>query len=88
MLDMGLIGWLVVGLAAGWLSGKVVPVRVVQGCLPTILIGVLGGLVGGYLARELHIGDPNGFLGAVLVAFVGAVVVRVVIGAMSGPERS
>jgi uncharacterized membrane protein YeaQ/YmgE (transglycosylase-associated protein family) len=87
VLDMGLIGWLVVGLVAGWLSGKVVSVRAVQGCLPTILIGVLGGLVGGYLARELHLGDPNGFLGAVLVAFVGAVVVRIVIGAITGPER-
>jgi uncharacterized membrane protein YeaQ/YmgE (transglycosylase-associated protein family) len=86
--NMDLIGWLVVGLVAGWLSGMVVPVRAVQGCFPTLLIGVLGGLFGGYLARELHLGDPSGFLGAVVVAFVGAVIVRVIIGAVTGPQKA
>ena len=88
MPNMDLVGWLVVGLVAGWLSGMVVPLRAIQGCLATILLGVLGGLVGGYLARELHLGDPSGFLGAVLVAFVGAVLVRFIIGAVVGRERA
>jgi len=74
------IGWLIVGFLAGWLSGLVVPGRSARGCLPNILIGVLGALVGGYLARELGIGDPSGFVGAVVVAFLGAVVVRFVLG--------
>jgi uncharacterized membrane protein YeaQ/YmgE (transglycosylase-associated protein family) len=45
---------------------------------------VLGAIVGGYLARELRLGDPSGFLGAVVVAFVGAVVVRLLIGLVDG----
>jgi len=78
------LGWLVVGFIAGWLSGMVVPGRSARGCLPNILVGVLGAIIGGYLARELRLGDPSGFLGAVVVAFVGAVVVRLAIGLVDG----
>ena len=81
---MDFVGWLVVGFIAGWLSGMVVPGRSARGCLPNILVGVLGAIVGGYLARELRLGDPSGFLGAVVVAFVGAVVVRLLIGLVDG----
>jgi uncharacterized membrane protein YeaQ/YmgE (transglycosylase-associated protein family) len=76
---MDVVGWLIVGFIAGWMSGLVVPGRSARGCLPNILVGILGAIVGGYLARELRLGDPSGFLGAVIVAFVGAVVVRLLI---------
>jgi uncharacterized membrane protein YeaQ/YmgE (transglycosylase-associated protein family) len=81
---MDVVGWLIVGFIAGWLSGVVVPGRSARGCLPNILVGILGAIVGGYLARELRVGDPSGFLGAVIVAFVGAVVVRLAIGLVDG----
>lgn len=84
---MDILGWLIVGLLAGWLSGLVVPGRAARGCLANTLVGVLGGLVGGYLSRELGIGDPSGFLGAVVVAAVGAVLVRIVINAVSRDDR-
>ncbi|HEY6058308.1 MAG TPA: GlsB/YeaQ/YmgE family stress response membrane protein [Candidatus Limnocylindrales bacterium] len=87
MLDMSLIGWIVVGLVAGWLSGLVVRGGEREGCLTNLLIGVLGGIVGGYIAQAMKIGDPRGFLGAVVVAFVGAVIVRVLINAVSGRPR-
>lgn len=82
-MELDLVGWLVVGLLAGILSGLVVPGRSARGCLPNLLVGVLGGIVGGFLSRELQIGDPRGFLGAIVIAFVGAVIVRLVIGAVS-----
>jgi uncharacterized membrane protein YeaQ/YmgE (transglycosylase-associated protein family) len=81
------LGWLIIGLLAGWLSSLVVPGRTARGCLPNLLVGILGGIVGGFLARELRLGDPSGFIGALVVAFVGAVVVRVIIGAVSPPDR-
>ena len=87
MLDMDFIGWIVVGFVAGSLSGAVVRNQSARGCLPNILIGVLGGLLGGYLARQLQLGDPSGFLGAVAVAFVGAVIVRFVLGTLQPPGR-
>lgn len=84
---MDVLGWLVVGLVAGWLSALVVPGRTGRGCLANLLVGILGGVVGGYLARELRLGDPSGFFGAVIVAFGGAVLVRVIIGAVAGRPR-
>lgn len=77
MPQMDLIGWIVVGLIAGGLSGVVFGDRTARGCLPNVLIGVLGGVVGGYLAREFFdVNQTVGFLAAVAVAFVGAVIVR------------
>ena len=76
------LGWIVIGLLAGWLSGLVVPGRQARGCLPNILVGVLGAIVGGYVAQQLRFGDPGGFFGSLIVAVVGAVIVRVVIGAV------
>lgn len=86
MLEMDVIGWIVVGLIAGALSGMVVGGRSARGCLPNILIGILGGVIGGYLSRELFGNDRTvGFLGAVFVAFAGAVLVRWFIN-LAGPR--
>jgi uncharacterized membrane protein YeaQ/YmgE (transglycosylase-associated protein family) len=84
---MDTVGWVLVGFLAGWLSGMVVPGRAARGCLPNILVGVLGALLGGWLARELRIGDPSGFLGAVVIAFVGAVLVRFAISSLEDSRR-
>ncbi len=86
MLDMGPIGWIVVGFVAGWLSGIVVHDDRPRGCLANVLIGILGGLLGGFLARQLHLGDAQGFTGAIVVAFLGAVLVRLVLAATE-PDR-
>jgi uncharacterized membrane protein YeaQ/YmgE (transglycosylase-associated protein family) len=83
---MDLLGWLLVGLVAGWLSAMVVPGRTARGCLANTVVGILGGVIGGYLARELHIGDPRGFIGAVVVAFIGAVLIRLIIGVVSSSD--
>jgi uncharacterized membrane protein YeaQ/YmgE (transglycosylase-associated protein family) len=82
---MDVIGWLVIGLLAGSISGWVVGTRSVQGCLPTIVVGMLGGLVGGWLVDQMRLGQAQGFVGALLVATLGAIVVRIVLRAL---ERS
>jgi uncharacterized membrane protein YeaQ/YmgE (transglycosylase-associated protein family) len=75
--DLGIIGWIVIGFFAGALSGLVINDRSSSGCLANILIGVLGGLVGGFLARQLlGTQEVYGWIGAFIVAFVGAVIVR------------
>ena len=81
------LGWIIIGLLAGALSGMVVPNTTARGCLPNILVGILGAIVGGFLFRELRLGDSNGFFGALLIAFVGAVIVRMLIGMTNGTRR-
>ena len=81
---MDLIGWIVIGLLAGSISGWFVGTRSVQGCLPTMVVGILGGIIGGWLARELNGQPASGFLGALLFATVGSMVVRLVLRAIEG----
>jgi uncharacterized membrane protein YeaQ/YmgE (transglycosylase-associated protein family) len=87
MLGMDIVGWVVIGFLAGALSGLVVGGRTARGCLPNILVGILGGLIGGWLARELlDVEQTVGFLSALVVAFIGAVIVRWLLELVS-PDR-
>jgi uncharacterized membrane protein YeaQ/YmgE (transglycosylase-associated protein family) len=83
---MGLLSWIVVGAIAGWLAGHLVKGKGF-GCLGDIIVGVVGGLVGGFLAAQLfNMPDAvNGFnLSSIVVAFLGAVIVVVVIRLLRG----
>lgn len=81
-MDMAPIGWIVIGLIAGSISGWIVGNRSVDGCLPTILIGIVGGIIGGWLSRELGLGQVQGFIGAVVFASLGAILVRILLRAL------
>jgi uncharacterized membrane protein YeaQ/YmgE (transglycosylase-associated protein family) len=85
--DLGIVGWIIIGFLAGALSGLVVRDRTAGGCLANILIGVLGGVVGGFMAKQFF-GENQiyGWIGALVVAFVGAVIVRWLL-ALAGPRR-
>jgi uncharacterized membrane protein YeaQ/YmgE (transglycosylase-associated protein family) len=85
---MSILGWIVTGLIAGALARAVVPSRN-QGCLFTIVIGVLGALIGGALAAWAGVGDGiHGFnLGSIVIAFLGACLLLLVLQALSGSPR-
>ena len=70
---MGLLAWIVVGLIAGWLAGKVMKGGG-YGVLVDIILGILGGIVGGWVFGLLGIWPGGGMIGSILVAFVGAVI--------------
>lgn len=82
-----IVGWIIIGLLAGSISGWFVGTRSVQGCLPTIVVGILGALIGGWLSRELGFGQVEGFLGALVFGVIGAIVVRLVLRAIEGSSR-
>jgi uncharacterized membrane protein YeaQ/YmgE (transglycosylase-associated protein family) len=82
-MGLDLLGWIIVGFIAGSVSGWFVKDRTAQGCLPTIVVGILGGVVGGWLAREMGFGGPQGLLGAIVVATLGALLVRIVLQAVN-----
>lgn len=85
MPDLGFFGWIIVGLVAGAIAGSFVPGRERYGCLGTILVGVAGGLLGGWLwTRVLDQDEATGFLGALVVATLGAVLVMLLLRAMRG----
>lgn len=82
---MGIISWIVLGLVAGLLARAVAPSRGVQGCLPTLVVGIVGAVIGGFIATALGADDGvTGFnLWSILLAVVGAVVFLLVLSAIS-----
>ena len=83
---MGILSWIIVGLIAGWLAGMVMKGGG-YGIVGDIVIGIVGALVGGFLASQLF-GIPNAVTGiditSIVVAFLGAVLAIAVIRALPG----
>lgn len=72
---MNLLAWIVVGLIAGWLAKMISPGPERGGLLMTLIIGVIGALVGGALFNLFGRSGVTGItLYSILVATVGAVV--------------
>ena len=65
--------WIIVGIIAGWLAGKIVR-GAGFGLIGDLVLGLIGGLVGGWIFGALGIAGPNGLIGGVLIATVGAIV--------------
>jgi uncharacterized membrane protein YeaQ/YmgE (transglycosylase-associated protein family) len=83
---MGLLSWIIVGLIAGWLAGRVMKGGGF-GLIGDIVGGVIGGLIGGFIASYVfHVGDPmSGInLTSILIAFLGAVLLLFVLRLLSG----
>ena len=69
---MGVIWWLIVGLIAGWLTGKIMG-GPGKGALMDIIIGLVGALVGGFLMRLFGFSSEGGMIYTIIVAVLGAV---------------
>ncbi len=70
---MGILSWIIVGLIAGWLAGRVMKGGG-YGMLVDIVLGILGGIFGGWVFGLLGISPGRGRIGSLIVAFVGAVI--------------
>ncbi len=81
-VESGVIGWLVMGLLAGWLTGKITRGKGF-GCVGDTLLGLIGAVVGGWLFSLLHI-SAYGFIGGLAAATVGAVVLVSLARAIAG----
>jgi uncharacterized membrane protein YeaQ/YmgE (transglycosylase-associated protein family) len=72
---MGILGWILLGLLAGWLAGVLVKGSG-YGVIGDIILGILGALVGGWITSTLMGVDVTGFnLPSLVVAVFGAIVV-------------
>ncbi len=68
----GLIGWLLIGLIAGWLAGKIARGRGF-GCITDIILGLVGSFLGGWVFTKLGL-FGGGFLYSLAAATLGAVI--------------
>lgn len=84
---MGIIGWIVVGLLAGALARWIVKDDR-AGCIYTMVVGVLGALIGGALMNAVDSRGVDEFgIRSILVAALGAVLLLLVLQAIAGRGR-
>lgn len=76
---MGIIAWIIIGIVAGWLAEKIMGRN--HGLLTNLVVGVLGAIIGGFLAANLLGVAVGGFnLVTLIVATIGAVILLFLVG--------
>jgi uncharacterized membrane protein YeaQ/YmgE (transglycosylase-associated protein family) len=83
---MGIIAWILLGLFAGGIARALIPGRTEPGgCIGTTAVGILGALIGGFIASALDIGEIDEFfdLGTWLIAIGGSVILLLIIRAIA-----
>ncbi len=75
---MGILSWIVLGLIAGVIAKFILPGRDPGGLIVTILLGIGGAFLGGFIATQMGYGDFSGFdMRSLLMAIGGALVILV-----------
>lgn len=72
-----LLGWIVIGIIAGWLTGKLMR-GAGYGILMDLILGLIGAVIGGWIFGQLGI-LSYGFLGSLAAATVGAVILVAIV---------
>jgi uncharacterized membrane protein YeaQ/YmgE (transglycosylase-associated protein family) len=81
----GLIAWIIIGVIAGWLTGKLMKGSGF-GFFMDMIVGLIGALIGGFLSSHLGLGGvgQHGLIISILIAVVGAVILTWLIRLITG----
>lgn len=81
---MWILAWIIIGGIAGWLAGLVVQ-GTGLGILGDIIVGIVGAFIGGLIMALLGFGGFTGFnIWSLIVAFIGAVILLLIVKAING----
>ena len=84
---MGIIGWILLGIVGGVIAKALLPGNDPGGLIVTIIIGIVGALLGGFIARALGFGDPIDEFFDVstwLAAIIGSMLLLIIYRAVTG----
>ena len=84
---MGIIGWILLGIVGGVIAKALLPGNDPGGLIITVIIGIVGALLGGFLARALGLGDPIDEFFDVstwLAAIIGSMILLAIYRAVTG----
>jgi uncharacterized membrane protein YeaQ/YmgE (transglycosylase-associated protein family) len=88
-MEIGIVSWIAVGLIAGILGKLIMPGRDPGGFLLTIVIGMIGALVGGLVVQLLGGTGLTGFsIWSILVATLGAIILLAIYRLFAGSQRT
>jgi uncharacterized membrane protein YeaQ/YmgE (transglycosylase-associated protein family) len=81
----GIIAWIIIGVIAGWLTGKVMKGSG-YGFFMDMIIGLVGAVIGGFIATRLGIAPPGqqGMIVSIIIAVIGAVILTWIVRLISG----
>src|SRR5918992_3047208 len=92
---MGIIGWIILGLLAGFIAKAILPGDDPGGIIVTTIIGIVGAVLGGLIAKALGFGDPideffdlSTWLGAIIGSIVLLLIYRAIVGLMGRGGRT
>ncbi len=87
---MGIIGWIILGLLAGAIAKAIMPGDDPGGIIVTMLIGIAGAIVGGFIASALNVGELDEFfdIGTWIIAILGALLLLGVYRAVTARRRT
>jgi uncharacterized membrane protein YeaQ/YmgE (transglycosylase-associated protein family) len=78
----GIIGWIVIGGLAGLIAKLLMPGRDPGGCIITVLLGIAGALLAGWIGHEVgwyNPGEGAGFIAAIVGAFIILLIYRLIV---------
>jgi len=81
--DYGILGWIIIGLIAGLIAKAIMPGRDPGGIIVTILLGIAGAVLAGFLGQAIgwyEAGEGAGFIAAIVGALILLAIYRVVAG--------
>jgi uncharacterized membrane protein YeaQ/YmgE (transglycosylase-associated protein family) len=81
----GFFGWIIVGLAAGWIAGKLTDTE--RGLIGNLILGLVGGIVAGWLV-DISISDDSGLIISIVVAAIVATVLVLIKGKILGRDTA
>jgi uncharacterized membrane protein YeaQ/YmgE (transglycosylase-associated protein family) len=85
IMGHGLIAWIIIGVLAGWLTGKIMKGSGF-GFFMDMIVGLVGALVGGFISSHLGFGGvgEHGLIISIVIAVIGAVILTVILRLITG----
>ena len=80
---MVIIWWIIVGLIAGWITGKLMKGSG-YGAIGDTIVGIIGAIIGGFIMRALGFAGRGGMIYTIIVAIIGAVILTLILRLITG----
>ncbi|HEX3033681.1 MAG TPA: GlsB/YeaQ/YmgE family stress response membrane protein [Thermodesulfobacteriota bacterium] len=86
---MGILAWIILGLIAGAIAKLILPGKDPGGIIVTILIGIVGALLGGFIGTQLGFGTVNALdIRSIIIAILGAIILLLIYRMVVGRRRT
>jgi uncharacterized membrane protein YeaQ/YmgE (transglycosylase-associated protein family) len=85
----GILAWIVIGVIAGWLTGKIMKGSGF-GFIVDMIVGLVGALIGGFISAHLGLGGvgQHGLIISIVIAVIGAVILTWIVRLFTGNKKA